>query len=64
MVKVVRRTVLIFLVGLALDYVEKGMSGVISGLDFSRLRLMGVLPRLALSYGLAALTAPTRPCRR
>ncbi len=61
--KVVRRTVLIFLVGLALDYVEKGMSGVISGLDFSRLRLMGVLPRLALSYGLAALAALALPLR-
>lgn len=55
--KVLRRTLLIFIVGLALDYVEKGIAGVSSGLDFSRLRLTGVLPRLALSYGVASLLA-------
>ena len=55
--RIVRRTVLIFVVGLALDYVMKGMTGVIEGLDFSNLRIMGVLSRLALSYGAAALLA-------
>lgn len=56
-VKIVRRTCLIFLIGLALDYFDKGLSGVIEGLDFTNLRLMGVLPRLALSYGFAAILA-------
>lgn len=59
--KVARRTALIFLIGLLLDFIEKGMSGVIEGLDFSRLRIMGVLPRLALSYGGAALLALALP---
>lgn len=55
--KILRRTVILFAVGLALDYVEKGISGVSWGLDFSHLRILGVLPRLALSYGFAAALA-------
>lgn len=61
--KVVRRTLLIYLIGLLLDLAEKGLSGAISGLDFSTLRLTGVLPRLAFSYGLAALLALWLPLR-
>lgn len=55
--KIVRRTLLIYLVGLALDLVEKGISGAIQGLDFSTLRYTGVLPRLAFGYGIAAILA-------
>lgn len=61
--KIVRRTLIIFAIGLVLDYVEKGMSGVWQGLDFSRLRILGVLPRLALSYGIAALITLWIPLR-
>lgn len=61
--RVIRRTVLIFAVGLLLDYVEKGLDGMAWGLDFSHLRILGVLPRLALSYGLAALLALWLPQR-
>ena len=55
--KILRRTMLIFLVGTLLDLAEKGISGAISGLDFSTLRFTGVLPRLAFSYGIASLLA-------
>ncbi len=55
--KIVKRTLLIYLIGLALDLAEKGISGAITGLDFSTLRLTGVLPRLAFGYGLASLLA-------
>lgn len=53
--KIIRRTLLIFIVGILLDMAEKGISGAISGLDFNALRFTGVLPRLAFSYGIAAL---------
>lgn len=63
-VRVVRRTVLLFAVGLLLDIVEKGISGgVAAALDFGHLRILGVLPRLALSYGIAALLALWLPLR-
>lgn len=55
--KILRRTALIYLVGLLLDLAEKGIGGALSGLDFSTLRLTGVLPRLAFSYGIASLMA-------
>lgn len=55
--KIARRTLLIFVIGVALDFVEKGISGVITSLDFSNVRLTGVLARLAFSYGLAACIA-------
>lgn len=55
--KVIRRTLLIYVIGLVLDLAEKGISGALSGLDFGSLRFTGVLPRLAFSYGIASLTA-------
>ncbi len=61
--KILRRTVVIFLIGLALDMLLKGINGVIQGLDFSQVRILGVLPRLALSYGFAALLALFVPLR-
>lgn len=55
--KIIRRTLLIYLIGTMLDLIEKGISGVMQGLDFSMLRFTGVLPRLAFSYGFAAFFA-------
>lgn len=55
--KIVKRTALIYIIGVVLDLVEKGISGAIDGLDFSTLRFTGVLPRLAFSYGIASLMA-------
>lgn len=55
--KILKRTILIFAVGIALDLTEKWMSGGIESLSLSNLRILGVLPRLALSYGGATLIA-------
>lgn len=64
MVKIVKRTLVIFLIGLALAWSAQAVWGVASGasfveavFDFSHIRILGVLPRLALSYGVAALIA-------
>lgn len=62
--KVARRTILIFLIGLALNWFGQLCRGLASGesfLDaathFDTLRILGVLQRLALAYGFAALLA-------
>ncbi len=47
--KILKRTVLIFLVGLFLNSFPQWV------IDFSKLRIMGVLQRIALAYGIAAL---------
>lgn len=47
--KVVKRTVLIFLIGLFLNSFPQWI------IDFSKLRIMGVLQRIALAYGIASL---------
>lgn len=52
--KILKRTLLIYFIGVLLDYAEKLIGGEIQPLDFSEVRLTGVLPRLALSYGVAA----------
>lgn len=64
--KIVRRTILIFVVGLALGWFGQLMRGLAAGesfgaaaTHFDTLRILGVLQRLALAYGLAALTAVT-----
>ena len=56
--KITRRTVLIFLIGVALAWFYLFIRGTLSGaslsdavFNFDRIRIMGVLPRLALSYG-------------
>lgn len=54
--KVLRRAILIYLIGLALELLKKGLAGSTSLTNFSNVRLMGVLPRLGISYGIAALT--------
>lgn len=60
--KTVRRTVLIFAIGLGLAWLAKTLRGgfggtdwVAAATDFAHLRLLGVLPRLALCYGVGAL---------
>lgn len=64
LVKIVRRTVLIFVIGLALNWFGQLCRGLASGegwaaaaTHFDTLRILGVLQRLALAYGLAALLA-------
>ena len=61
--KIVRRTLLIFLIGLALGWFGQLTRGLASGesfwvaaTHFDTLRILGVLQRLALAYGFAALT--------
>lgn len=61
--KIARRTLLIFGIGVALGWFGQLMWGVASGeslavaaTHFETLRILGVLQRLALAYGLAAFT--------
>lgn len=49
--KVLKRTALIFLIGLGLNAFP------FFGIDYSHLRIMGVLQRIALAYGIASLIA-------
>ncbi len=63
--KIVRRTVLIFVLGLALTWFGQLCRGLAAGENiitsafghFDTIRILGVLQRLALAYGLAALIA-------
>ncbi len=62
--KIVRRTILIFVIGLALGWFGQLCRGLASGesfiqaaTHFDTLRILGVLQRLALAYGFAALIA-------
>lgn len=64
--KVVRRTILIFLIGIALGWFGQLCRGLAAGESFTEaathfntLRILGVLQRLALAYGFAALIALT-----
>lgn len=61
--KIIRRTILIFVIGLALGWFGQLTRGLASGesfwvaaTHFDTLRILGVLQRLALAYGFAALT--------
>lgn len=62
--KIARRTVLIFAIGVALAWFYLFIRGTFSGASlreavftFDRIRIMGVLPRLALCYGFGAIAA-------
>lgn len=62
--KIARRTLLIFVIGVALGWfgqltwgLASGESFVVAATHFDTLRILGVLQRLALAYGLASLTA-------
>ncbi len=52
--KILRRALLILLIGWLIHWFENGMGGK-GWLDFSRLRLTGVLTRIAVCYGIVAL---------
>lgn len=66
-IKIVKRALIIFLIGLGLTWLSKFLYGVLAhdktiaeaANTFSELRILGVLQRLALSYGLGALLAVT-----
>ncbi len=55
--KIARRTVLLFAIGLAINWLDHAVEGDL--LCFGHLRLWAVLQRIALSYGLASLFAVT-----
>ena len=72
LLKILKRTAVIFLIGLAIAWLSlsirtfKGLSGEELGFferfvrsisDFGHLRILGVLQRLALSYGITAIAA-------
>ena len=54
--KIVKRTMLIMIVGWAIHWFANGMSGK-GWLNFGHLRLTGVLTRIALCYGIVSLMA-------
>ena len=69
--KIVRRTVLIFLIGLALAWFGLFLRGVLSDktfleavANFDSIRILGVFPRLALCYGFGAFFALVIPQNR
>ncbi|CAN5592090.1 acyltransferase family protein [soil metagenome] len=56
--KIFKRTFILFFIGLFLNmfpFVTRTGEGVLSFIDFSSIRIMGVLQRIALAYGMAAL---------
>lgn len=62
--KIIRRTILIFVIGLGLGWFGQFVRGLANGetlveaaTHFDTLRILGVLQRLALAYGFAALIA-------
>lgn len=54
LLKILKRTALILLIGWALNWLNAGING--HGWGLSSLRLTGVLPRIAICYALTALT--------
>ena len=56
-IKILKRTLLIFVIGLFLNWFPfiKYSDDVLVGKPFSSLRFMGVLQRIALCYGIAAM---------
>lgn len=64
--KIIRRTVVIFLIGMFIAWFGLFLRGVSNGaevleaaLNFDRIRILGVMPRLAICYGVASLVAIT-----
>lgn len=55
--KTLRRTVLLFLIGLAINWSDMAMDG--RPLDLAHLRLMGVMQRIAICYGATVAAALT-----
>lgn len=66
LLKIIRRTVVIFLIGLGIAWLSLFLRGVASrteileaALNFNNIRILGVMPRLAICYGAASLIAIT-----
>lgn len=64
--KILRRTVVIFAIGLGLAWFGLFLRGIHSGaavmdavFNFDHIRILGVMPRLAICYGVASLVAVT-----
>jgi len=57
LVKILKRTLGLFLIGLAINWFDLACKG--RPLDFAHLRIWGVMQRIALCYGIAALLAVT-----
>lgn len=55
--KIVKRTILLFLIGLGINWFDMICNG--GGLDFAHLRIWAVLQRIALCYGVVAMLAIT-----
>ena len=55
--KIAKRTILLFLIGLGINWFDMICSGV--ALDFAHLRIWAVLQRIAICYGVVALLAIT-----
>lgn len=53
--KIAKRTILLFLIGLSINWFDMICSG--KGLDFAHLRIWAVLQRIALCYGIVSLLA-------
>ncbi len=53
--KITKRTILLFLIGLSINWFDMICSG--NGLDFAHLRIWAVLQRIALCYGIVSLLA-------
>ena len=69
--KLLRRTVVIFFIGLAIAWFGRFLNGMVSGKSFaesvntfSQMRILGVMPRLALCYGIGASLALLLPYKR
>ena len=52
--KILKRTLVIFLIGLALNWLSNGLGG---DWGWSHLRIMGVMQRIALCYGITSVVA-------
>lgn len=62
LVKIVRRTIVLFLIGMFIAWFSMFMRGICNGaefwesvLTFDHIRTLGVIPRLAICYGVGAL---------
>lgn len=69
--KILRRTAVIFAIGMGVAWLSLFLRGIHSGaslieatLNFDQIRILGVMPRLAISYGVASLIAVTLHHRR
>ncbi len=64
--KILRRTIVIFLIGMGIAWLGLFLRGITGGaeileaaLNFDHIRILGVMPRLAICYGVASIIAIT-----